>query len=308
MLYYDNFESIYSAIDAMCRKHEPLVLDMNITLDTPLVIDSNCNYVYIIGKKTGFTASRWFPVKKMIYINVTRGGTVYLDNLFFHSQYVPKSPSGYANDTVYIDSAKTVTVSNCNFNSDKQGSDSLLFVSDATNIYVYNNTFNGALDSAVYISGKHGYGENAYVMNNIVTDSNVGVIFKRSFRTGYVKDNIFLNTRIPVATGCADGYKLPGKNFYITNNFMYNPSKAVNLKDQVGTYVMNNNIRDLGKSHNPAVGIDLQGCQHCVVENNTIQKNPLATVYTIRHYDLHYNGKVYLDKDNVIKNNIIYNY
>ena len=307
MLYYSSFRSLDSALSAMAESREPLFIDHDIELERPLILNK-FEYVCLLGKKSKFIAAPGFPENKMIYINVTKQGFVHLEGLVFDSVNVPNSKQGQANDTVYIDSAREVNVTDCYFDSGNKGSDSLLFVSDATNVYINSNVFNGARDCAIYISGKKGYGKNAFIMNNAFYESDVGTIFKRRFKQAFVKDNVYENCRIGVATGEADGYKLPGDMLYVENNFILDAEKAISLKLQTGTVVKNNNIRQLGKTHNPAVGIDLQGCEHCIVQDNIIEKNSLSKIYEVRQGNWRFNDKVYHNGENIVKNNVAFNF
>lgn len=206
------------------------------------------------------------------------GGSVKVEGLEIDASNIPNSGAGQANDAVYISGAfDEVAVKDCNiyagetFNA--SGSDSGVFIGEASRMSVEGCSIKGFPDAGLYISGDAAgsIGENFTARNNDIEECAVGIITKRVHKKSIVSENYIKKCPNGIAGGEANGLS-SGTSMVITGNVLERCDVGISPRIDSGSIVTGNHILESGYSSSSAAikGIVLQGASNCVVTGNTL--------------------------------------
>ena len=171
-------------------------------------------------------------------------------------------------------------------NDDRTGtaSDTLLGLAEGEDYLVHGCYFQGAIDSAIYITADttETLGRRAIITNNTFEENLNAIITKRQFEDHIFSDNQIFNTNIGIVLGGgADVTKLPGKKGVISGNVLKSVEVGIRLGQSDGTVVDGNRIEDYGVNESgtstPGQGIDVQGSKDCIISNNVLIINSTVT-------------------------------
>lgn len=209
----------------------------------------------------------------------------------------------------------------CNDNRAGNANDSGFAIAETEDFVIQNCHFQGAIDSAIYISGDDNgtgiyLGKRGIVRNNFFSECFNAIISKRQFEDHIVEGNMIWDSRVGIVLGGeADVTKLPGKFGVVANNFLKNVGRGIEIKNSDGTVVTGNRIQNYGIDDRgrpyKEFGIRLRGSSHCVVTGNSIlidssiSPSPGLAALSLEAYVQ--NGITYYSNNNLVIGNKIKN-